>query len=497
MNDSSSAADGAFDEAAMTTWIREMTAWGPRRAGSQAGHHCEDYLVSKLQSFGIADVRKEAIPVEVYEVNRFSLEVNNGGGYREIEGQWIPHCAFTPDAGLTAALVYADPGKLFQGADWKGKIVVTDISFPDLDLKLLQKFSLGAYDPHDTIMRVNHPATWVRMGWHFYKMAREKGAVGFIGILKDQPGGSCKMYAPYGFKEKNILDKPLPGCWVSRKDRLDLIEMARSGAATAKLTLCGTRKPGVTHNIVGEIRGNAAGAGEEVMVMHSHHDSPFVSPVEDASGCAVVLAVAKHFAASKELKRNLTILLTAGHFYGSIATRTFIRDHKDDVVPRVVLEMTVEHVAKEAVEDSAGNLVESGLPEGTGVFAPFNGDMVRSILKNLEENDVHRVFILPAEGPLGDFPPTDGGDWYEAGVPLINMISNPVYPLNAEDDYSWVMGERLPKVASCFIGIIRDADTMDRETIARVEFKAMKAKMKLVKLLARAKTTRFGTRPVY
>ncbi|MBL0245277.1 MAG: hypothetical protein IPQ22_15225 [Rhodoferax sp.] len=99
MKDSSSAADGVFDEAAMTTWIREMTAWGPRRAGSQAGHHCEDYLVSKLQSFGIADVRKEAIPVEVYEVNRFSLEVNNGGGYREIEGQWIPHCAFTPRPG--------------------------------------------------------------------------------------------------------------------------------------------------------------------------------------------------------------------------------------------------------------------------------------------------------------------------------------------------------------------------------------------------------------
>lgn len=497
MDDSSSAAKETFDEATMSTWIREMTAWGPRRAGSDAGRRCEDYLVSTLQSFGVADVRKEAIPVEVYEVSRFALEVNGGQGYRAIAGQWIPHCAFTTDDGLTAPLVYADPNKLFQGGDWKGKIVVADISFPDLDLKLLQKFSLGVYDPHDTIMRVNHPATWVRLGWHFYRMASDKGAVGFIGILKDQPGGSYEMYAPYGFKEKDILDKPLPGCWVSRRDRAELVEMARSGTSTARLTLCGTRGPGVTHNIVGEIRGQAAGAGNETMIMHGHHDSPFVSPVEDASGCAVVLAVAKHFAASRDLNRNLTILLTAGHFYGSVGTRTFIRDHKDDVVPRVVLEMTVEHVAKEAVEDSAGDLVESGLPEATGVFAPFNGDMVRTILKNLEVNDVHRVFILPPEGPLGDFPPTDGGDWYEAGVPLINMISNPVYLLNAEDDYGWVMGERLPKVASCFIGIIQDADTMDRETIAKVEFKAMKAKMKLVKMLARAKTTRLGTRPVY
>ena len=123
--------------------------------------------------------------------------------------------------------------------------------------------------------------------------------------------------------------------------------------------------------------------------------------------------------------------------------------------------------------------------------------MVGTILKNLKENDVHRVFILPPEGPLGDFPPTDGGDWYLEGVPLINMISNPVYLLNQEDDYSWVMTDRLPKVASCLIDIIRDVDKMDRESIGKVEFKAMKTKMKLIKHIARAKTTSFGTRPVY
>ena len=493
MNNITNHPGSSYDEATMMGWIKEMTARGPRRAGSEAGLFCEDYLVDKLYSFGIESVRKEKIPVEVFDVASFSLEVDEGSGFNAINAQWIPYCAFTPATGVEAPLIYADPKKLIQGGDWKGKIVVTDISYPDLDVTLLKKFSMGIYDPHGTMDNIRHPATWVRMGWHLYRMAYQKGAVGFIGMLKDQPGGSYRMYAPYGFKEKNILDKPLPGCWVSRNDRKRLIQLASSSSTIARLTITGTRKSGFTHNIIAEIPGNS----DEVMVIHSHHDSPFISPVEDASGCSVVLAVARHFAKSKDLNRKLVILLTAGHFYGSIGTRTFIRDHKHDIVPKVALEMTVEHVAKEAIEDCDGNLAENGLPEGTGIFAPFNSKMVSSIIKSLEKNDVHRVFILPPEGPLGDYPPTDGGDWYEAGVPIINMISNPVYLLNAEDDYSWVMSDRLPKVASCFIDLISDADKIDRESIARVEFKGMKIKMKMIKHLARAKTTRLGIRPVY
>jgi len=477
----------------MFSWIREMTSWGPRRAGSDAGRKCEDYLLEKLRSFGVTNVRTEAIPVEVCEINKFSLEVNDGNGFKPLPAQWIPYCAFTPVSGLTAPLAYADPKKLFQGGIWKDKIVVTDISFPDLDINILKKFSLGIYDPYDTIKYVNHPATWVRKGWHLYRKAFEKGAVGFIGILKDQPGGSCRMYAPYGFKEKNILNKPLPGCWVGKADGPALRQMAASGSAQAKIVINGTRAAGNTHNIVGEIPGKS----DEAIIIHCHHDSPFVSPVEDGSGCSVVLAIAEHFARQKDLDRKLIVLLTAGHFYGSIGTRTFIKNHARDIVPKVALEITIEHVAGEAIEDPKGNLVASGFPEGSGIFAPFNSKMVQTILTHIKGHDVHRVFILPPEGPLGDYPPTDGGDWYEAGVPVINFISNPVYLLNEEDDYSWVMKDRLSRVARCFIDIIKDVDRMDRESIGRVEFRGLKLKMKLIKRIARAKTTRFGTSPVY
>jgi hypothetical protein len=483
----------SFDRSLMMEWIRIMSGFGPRRAGSPAGKQNEDFLMGQLKDFGIENVRREPIPVAYRETQKAVLEMDEGEGFKPLEAQWIPYSAYTPEAGIEGSLVYADPGKIIQGGDWKGKIVLTDISFPMLDVKLIAKFSLGQHDPEGNMLDIKHPATWVRINWHFYRKAVQNGAIGFIGILKDQPGGSCRMYAPYGFKEENILDKPLPGFWVSRKEGPRLRDLAKRGGTHVRMIHTGEHRQETAHNIIGEIPGQS----DETVILHSHHDSPFSSPVEDASGCAVVLALAKHFAREKNNRRKILILFTTGHFYGSIGTRTFIRDHGKDIVPNVALEISIEHIAKEAVENADGELVPSGQPEGTGIFVPFNSGMVNAVLESVQSNSMDRVFLLPPEGPLGDYPPTDGGDWYEAGVPVVNMISNPVYLLNEEDDLEWVMEERLPAVAGAVADIVRKSDLMDKESIGRVEFRGFKMKMKVIKKLVSMKTTKLGTRPVY
>jgi hypothetical protein len=485
--------NSSFNKSLMMEWIKEMSDFGPRRAGSPAGHKNEDYLTTKLIDFGLEDVHKEPIPVIYRETHKAVLELDEGKGFKPLMAQWIPFSAYTPDEGIEGNLVYADPEKFFQRGDWKGKIVLTDISFPILDVRLIAKFSLGQYDPQGNMLDIKHPATWVRLNWHFYKKAFEKGAIGFIGILKDQPGGSYRMYAPYGFKEKNILDKPLPGFWVSRSDGPRLRELAEKGESRVRMIHTGIHKPEITNNIVAVIPGQ----NDEIVILHCHHDSPFKSPVEDASGCAVILALAKHLAKEKCNKRKIVILFTAGHFYGSLGTRTFIREHLKDIVPKVALEITIEHIAKEAVENIKGELVFSGQPEGTGIFVPFNKGIIKTVLESVEENSVDRVFLLPPEGPLGDYPPTDGGDWYEAGVPLINIISNPVYLLNEEDDLEWVMQDRLPNVAGFITDIVRKTDNMSKQAIGMVEYRGFKFKMKLIKQIVKMKTTKLGTRPVY
>ena len=113
---------------------------------------------------------------------------------------------------------------------WRGAIVVAEVGFPTLDTKLMLRIAAGKYDPEGTLPLVDHPATWVRLGWHLYREAARRGAIGFVGILKDQPGGSCRMYGPYGFREVDITEKPIPGLWVGREDGRALKLAAEQGA---------------------------------------------------------------------------------------------------------------------------------------------------------------------------------------------------------------------------------------------------------------------------
>ncbi|MHC4248541.1 MAG: M28 family peptidase [Planctomycetota bacterium] len=494
------AGESDFDASEMLGWVERQAGMGPRRTGSAAGAEVEEFLEGKLREFGFESVRKEPIPVTHWEAREASLEVGeagDGGGLSPVDAFPIPYTAFTPDAGpdggLEAPLVWADPRRLFHFGRWRGAVVVTDICFPPLDTGVLARFAMGEHDPDGTAKKVCHPATWVRLGWHLYRKAARCGAAAFVGIVRDQPGGTCRMWAPYGFKERDILDKPVPGFWAGRAEGARLRDLARKGTGRARIRLEGVRRPAVAHNIVGELPGES----DEAIVLHSHHDSPFDSPVEDATGVSVTLALARHFARRRDLRRRLVVLFTTGHFYGSLGTREFIRKHRSGLVRRTAIEISIEHVAREAKEGPEGKLVPTGRPEVSGIFVPLNRRVTEAVLEELKEHDVGRALILPAEGPLGDYPPTDGGDWYEAGVPVVNHISNPVYLLTDEDALEWVDADRMAALAGVFSGVVRRLDGMSRKEIRAVDSRWHLLKMRLVKRIARARTTCFGLKPVH
>jgi hypothetical protein len=481
-----------FDAEEMMGWIGEILAHGPRRPGSEADLAVEAMLAERLRGFGFEGVRLEPIPIKAWREGVVSLEAAGPGGSGAIrpEVQAIPYAAATGEGGVEGPLVPAE-----EGGDWRGKVVVAEIGFPLLDTKLLLNIAMGSYDPDDSLKEVEHPATWVRLGWHHYRRAIRRGAAGFVGVLKDQPGGTCRMFAPYGFREADILDKPVPGAWVGRDDGAALLRLARGGGARARLVTSGSLEDGVTHNVVAELPGR--GLDGEATVLSCHHDSPFDSPVEDASGCAVVLALARRFSAERPLRRRLVVLFSAGHFYGSIGTRTFLREHRDDLVRRTALEVSIEHIAREAVEGEGGRLVPTGRPEPTAMFVSFSRAIAEALLAGVEAHGMRRVILLPAEGPLGDYPPTDGGDWYEAGVPVINCISNPVYLLTDQDALDWVDRDRLPQVAGAFDAILRRLDAEPREALASTKSWPYRLAMKGLGLATTAVMTRLGTRPLH
>lgn len=482
--------------AAMKRWIADQTSLGPRRPGSPAGHRQEDQLAKTLTSFGYLSVRKEPIPLTYWDTTESHLSVTSPEGTRALDCFPIPYTAFTsevrPNEPLTGRLVWGEQPD-WQRADWKGAIVVAEIRFPMLRGKSLLKLAFDSIDSDGTLPEILHPATWVRLGWHLYLRAVAKRASGFIGILVDQPGGSCRMFAPYGFREKDILNKPVPGLWVSRADGPFLKSLAKSGQGSARLVSLGVRQESVSHNVVAELPGE----NDEAMLLTCHHDSPFRSPVEDASGVAAVLSIAEHMARTRPLKRRLIVLFTAGHFYGSIGTRTFIEQHKGDLLKDVAFALSIEHIAKEAKENADGKLIPTGKSEPAGIFMSFNEVLRRTVLREARSFGLDRCLLLPAESPLGNYPPTDGGDWYAANIPIVNYISNPVYLLTEDDDDQWVDEENLPRVAGAFSTLLTSLDAVPRAQLARCDYPLRRQWMRVLRYFTQMKTTRFGSQPIH
>lgn len=436
-------------------WIEEMYSIGPRRAGTAGGHRCEDYLANALSEIGFSDIKKDPIPMRVWEAEDYALSLNSCGAREEIPSHYIPYTAFTGDDGVEGQLLYATTADaaLRRNERWDGRIVVAAIKFPKLDVSLYEKFAFYKHDPDDTLGDASHRAPWIRLNWSLYREAVKRGAAGFIGILANHYEGGQNYYAPYGFKEKDIHDKPIPGFWVDRVVGEKIRALAKKGRSSASMKLTGSLKPGVTHNVIGKLDGET----DETFIIGCHHDAPFSSAVEDASGCSVALAAARHFAEARELKRTLVVAFTAGHFYGSIGTRSFIERADKKQLDNVALEYHVEHIGLEAVA-KPGGLELTGRPEFTGAFASFNRKIIRALKESLVSEGLTRSLIFPAEGIFGDYPPTDGGDFHQAGVPIINTITPPIYLLNSEDTLEMVAKERLAPTARAIIRVLRNLD---------------------------------------
>jgi len=124
------------DSAEMLVWIEHMYSLGPRRPGTKPDLACEDYLEGMLREAGLSDVRKEPIPIRVWEADSYCLSIScPPAAFDEVPAFCIPYTAFTPPEGVQGRLVYVPDNSLANSlsGSWKGKIVVADIEFPKLD----------------------------------------------------------------------------------------------------------------------------------------------------------------------------------------------------------------------------------------------------------------------------------------------------------------------------------------------------------------------------
>jgi peptidase M28-like protein len=421
-------------------WIETIFRRGIRRPGYAANRWAADYSAERFRALGLERVRLEPVQLPYWESRRYSLRVRGGGGEQELPCFPLPHTAPTPPITLELeAYDAAAPARV------RGKAALCDV-------RLLRippaTFAAGepsrVFDARATFAEAVQVLPFGAEIQHVMEPAIEAGAAAYIGVLADYPGDSCEYYVPY-----DAVARPIPGLWVRGSDGALLHTWLRSGSVQVYLHIDAVREEITSYNVVGEL----AGADAETVVVGSHHDGPWSSAVEDASGMALVYAQAEYWSRLPASQRphRLTFLLNAGHMAGGAGCRAFLAAHAAEL-ERIVLEVHLEHAAAEFVE-RGGALVASGEPEPRWLFTSRIPRLEAAVRQAIAAEGLDRALILPPDA-LGPHPTTDGGFFHLHGVPLVNYLTAPFYLFDAMDTLDKIHRPSLAAITRATIRLI-------------------------------------------
>ncbi len=438
------------DERTIFDWIETIFARGVRRPGYAGDRWTEKFCLEQFRQLGLEQVRLEPVTLPYWQPLESALIVRTDVGEWRVCCFSLPHSAATD--GLEAPL-----------ARWRdetpdavrGALALVDVplmrSTADFPLLLAEH---GAADGAHSEWRRHDPGGALAGGSQVLPFSRQlmavmdaplaAGAVGFVGVLSNHPGDSYQYYVPY-----DAVARALPGVWISGSDGARLLRLCGESSVQGTLISRALRQEITSYNVVGEL----PGADDDSVIIGSHHDGPWASAVEDASGVALVLAQATYWSRLPAAQRphRLVFLLNAGHMAGGAGVHAFIDQHRA-MLARVVLEVHLEHAATEMVERDGG-LVASGHPEPRWWFTSRLAPLEASVREAIVAEQLERSLILPPE-VFGPAPTTDGGPFHLAGVPLVNFLTAPFYLFDAIDTLDKIHRQSLVPVTRAAIRII-------------------------------------------
>jgi len=420
---------------------------GERRPGSKADLAAIDFLAMMLQASGFEQVHVEKSKFDYWEPVKWGLTVQPG-----TDAAWQPECFYVPysgpaqPGGSEAEVVYLGSISKPDWQDIEGKIVLVDIPPTDVSWDQMKLFSYMAYEPLNELKGWHHPYPigWMLKYIPFYKQAEPRGPAGIIGILHDYPDmGKFTYYAPYDGELRRI-----PSMYLMEEAGDRLKAQVAAGKTTVRLELDARTAPGAGESA--NVYGVLPGLSEDAVIFHSHHDSPWRSGVEDSSGVGMVMALAGYYAKLPVEQRPFTMifLFTGGHMVGGATNDAFIEEHRDDIMRQALYDIAIEHIA----DDYLPPAEPAGGAEARGVFITENPVTVSLFETSVAAAGLTRTLVFPTGTPLG--VPTDAQHFGRAGLPVVSLISGPVWLFDDDDTMERVHRPSLEPMARMYIDFV-------------------------------------------
>ncbi|RRJ64633.1 M28 family peptidase [Paenibacillus oralis] len=451
------------------SWIKDLTDMGARKPGTEAGKKAQEYMVEKFTSFGLDNIDVVKSDATLWTCDEWGLTVSGA----EIPSYYMTHTlndgAFgkfsTPDGGLKTEIVYVGEGSEsdFKNVDVQGKIVVSDVVFSDIPVGLAKFVSYLYYDPENTLPLTSsraNPYSPNTYPYNYYR-AMENGAAGFVGILSnyiDSNEFNNEDYSYLGGKMK------IPALWVSRTEGANIIEVIKTAGDAAEASL--KMSVQIEEVKAGAVVGYLPGKSEDIIMIQSHYDSSTTGAVEDASGSSVVLALAKFYAQIPKEERDRSLLFVAmdTHFADYVSHDAFIEKYLTKG-HKILADVCIEHIANE-VKEVDGEVVFTGEIEPRIIFASEIDALLDITKEEIVRHGLQRTIILPTD-MLGDELPTDADPYFQIGVPIISLVSAPIYLYDNIDTIDKVSKEELRPTTEAFADIVWRLTQLPKEDFSK------------------------------
>jgi hypothetical protein len=424
-------------------WIEEVFSHGVRRPGYPADRWAEQWIRERFAAFGLEDVRAEPVTLPRWEDRHTAFRVWPSGHPAEaldLPCFALPHCQ--PTRGVEADVVPLPADA--RGVE--GRIAVSEVALIRMPQTLMQRRATRCVDPDGEFEKLTQVLPFSPRFQAVLEPAMAAKAAAFVGVLSGVPWETQDYYVPY-----DGTARPIPGVWVSAANGRKLAQLMARGPVRGRIELDAVREDVTCYNVIGTL----PGASEEWVIVGSHHDGPWSSAVEDASGIALVLAQARYWSRvpRDERPHNLMFLLNAGHMVAGAGCRAFIEAHRD-LLPKVVVEIHLEHAAREC-RCEHGRLVPTDAPEVRWWFTSLNTALEDVVEDALRAEDLRRSLVISPEF-FAPHPTTDGGFFHLEKVPLVQYLTAPMYLFDSQDTLDKIHEPSLVPVTRATIRIIED-----------------------------------------
>ncbi len=372
-----------------------------RGSGTEGGERAARYLESALGGMGLRPGGEGGTWRQSFVVRRGvrvapDASLARVGAAPLVVGQdWMPHGGALPGA-VEAEIVFAGRGERLAGADTRGKIVLLLEGGPSRLEKLVAARQAGA-------------AAALVLGAALPALEATAAHVA-IRSATLTPAAVDALLAPAGWSHAILLQAAAAPTDGAAGAAAPLATGVRARLAVS-LESADLR----ADNVVGILPGTDPARAGEAIVIGAHYDhlgrmGGVVYPGADdnASGTAMVLGLARAFAAAGGAARTLVFALFSGEELGLLGSGHYVR-HPAIPIERTIMMVNFDMVGR--MRD--GRLTASGVASGEGFRA-----LVTSVAAT------ERLTLSLRDSPHG---PSDHVRFYSAGVPVV-FFTTEVHP---------------------------------------------------------------------